>query len=137
VGFNDLKEHNGQKYKGMPVGAGHHWDYDNGKWVEKKVSPDLWEFEFQCCKNRHASAPKGSGAPLNTEYFWYIVADQKARKVDADNYHTMMKGLKFKVAHKRPHWRSFSCEYPDQMSETEKKIKFLQGLISKMEGKTT
>ena len=132
--FDDVKTHKGQKHTGMAVGTGHNWDYNNGQWIEKKIAPDLWEFEFLCCKGRHRSAPVGSGAPLNTEYFWYIVADQKARKLDADHYETMMRGLKYKVAHKRPHWRKFSCEYPDQDSEEARKIKFLEGLITKMQG---
>lgn len=130
--FDQLKEHNGQKYKGMRVGASHNWDYDDGHWQEQKLAPDLWDFRFDCIKGRHVDAPVGSGAPDGTEYFWYIVADQKVKKVDANHYQTVMEGLKLKVAHKRPYWKKFSCEYPDQQTEQERKIAFLSDLISKL-----
>lgn len=130
--FDQLKDHNGQKYAGMRVGARHNWDYTEGQWNEQKLAPDLWGFEFDCVKGRHCAAPTGSGAPEGTEYFWYIVADQKARKIDADHYQTMMKGLKLKVAHKRSYWKKFSCEYPGQQSEEQRKIAFLSDLIAKL-----
>jgi hypothetical protein len=46
-------------------------------------------------------APEGSGVPVGTEYHWYILAHQNARKLDANSYTTSMIGLKYKLAHKR------------------------------------
>jgi hypothetical protein len=130
--FDQLKDFNGKKYAGMRVGASHRWDYTNGTWSETKLSPDLWEFSFDCVKGRNTDAPAGSGAPDSTEYHWFMAADQMARKLDANHYKTMMTGLKLKVGHKRPKWRKFSYEYPDQRGAEEKKIEFLQGVISKL-----
>lgn len=130
--FDRLKTHNGQKYAGMRVGQSHHWDYPNGTWNETKVAPDLWEFEFDCIKQRHVAAPSGSGAPTDTEYHWFVAADQRVRKVDANAYNTMMKGLKLKVGHKRPYWKAFSYEYPEQISEVQRKVEFLSQLIDNL-----
>ena len=131
--FDRLKEHNGKKYAGMKVGLSHNWDYPQGTWNETKVAPDLWEFEFDCIKQRHVAAPTGSGAPTDTEYHWFVAADQRVRKVDANAYATMMKGLKLKVGHKRPYWKAFSYEYPEQLSEQECKVQFLSQLITKIQ----
>jgi len=46
-------------------------------------------------------APDGSGAPTGTEYHWYILAHQNVRKLDANEYITSMKGVKYKLAHRR------------------------------------
>ena len=44
-------------------------------------------------------------------YHWYIIADQKVTKINENTYRTEMAGLKFKVAHKRPHWNHWSYHY--------------------------
>jgi hypothetical protein len=47
-----------------------------------------------CCpKKRAGHAPEGSGVPVGTEYYWYILADQNVKKVDANNYSTKMTSL--------------------------------------------
>jgi len=101
VSFDAFKEFDGKRYTGMKIGRGHHWRYDEGDWTETKVTPDKWEIRFNVNKRRRGKAPEGSGAPVGTEYHWYILADQTARKIDANTYWTEMVGLKYKLAHKR------------------------------------
>ncbi len=100
-GYNQYKEFEGRKYTGMRVGGGHRWYYNMGEWEEKKITPDKWKFTYATSKTRVAQAPEGSGAPVGTEYHWYILAHQNVRKLDANNYSTLMTGLKYKLAHKR------------------------------------
>jgi len=130
--YNDVKQFNGQKYKGMSVGASHHWNYNDAIWDETKIAPDLWEINFRATKSRQKSAPTGSGAPINTQYHWTIVGDQIVRKIDADHYETHLKGLKLKTGYKKPFWRDFSYNYPDQPSKNEQKIRFLQDIIKQL-----
>jgi hypothetical protein len=84
----------------VKVGGSHTWYYDKGEWKEKKVAPDKWEFNYAVTKRRAGHAPEGSGAPVGTEYHWYILAHQSVRKLDANNYSTSMTGLKYKLGHK-------------------------------------
>ena len=99
--YEEYKEFNGRKYTGMRVGGSHKWYYDKGTWNEKKITPDKWELTYSVNKKRAWDAPEGSGAPVGTEYHWYILAHQNVRKLDANNYATSMTGIKFKLAHKR------------------------------------
>jgi hypothetical protein len=99
--YNAIKEFEGRKYSGMRVGDGHSWYYRQGEWKETKVAPDKWQFTYTVNKRRKWSAPEGSGAPVGTEYHWYILAHQNARKLDADEYATSMTGVKYKLAHRR------------------------------------
>jgi len=75
----------------------------------KKVTPDKWEFTYNVTKRRAGKAPEGSGAPVGTEYHWYILADQTVTKLDANNYSTSMTGLKYKLAHKRAEKEKWSA----------------------------
>lgn len=75
-GYNALKQHKGQLYSGMAVGGSHTWNYDPGVWKETKEEPDLWRIDYQTNKRRARNAPKGSGAPVGTEYHWLIVGHQ-------------------------------------------------------------
>src|SRR5215211_443170 len=99
--YDRLKDFHGQRYTGMKVGRGHTWRYDAGKWVEKKVTPDQWDFHYAVVKRRAGRAPEGSGAPVGTAYRWYILAEQVVTKLDANSYMTEMVGHKLKVAHRR------------------------------------
>jgi len=111
MAYDDLKEFEGEEYSGMPVGGQHTWRYTDAVWRERKVAPDAWEFALTSVKKRDRPAPPGSGAAVFSEYHWYLLAHQWARKIDADSYTTFMSGMKYKVAHKRPHWRTWSSEY--------------------------
>jgi len=130
MAFDDLKKFNGQVYSGMPVGGTHVWEYPDGVWQERKVAPDRWDFTFRSVKKRSHRAPEGSGALPGTQYHWFIVAHQRVRKLDRDSYATVMEGVKYKVAHKRPHWRGWSTEYPDHETEREILIRILTEQLS-------
>lgn len=132
MAFDELKEFEGQTYSGMAVGGEHAWIYPNGLWRERKTAPEKWEFTFTSIKERERSAPLGSGVAPGTRYHWYLLAHQWVRKIDADSYHTFMSGLKFKVAHKRPQWRRWSCEYPEQPSEREKILAILEETAARL-----
>ncbi|WP_242457672.1 hypothetical protein [Pedobacter sp. BS3] len=100
--YNKFKNFEGKQYTGMQIGRSHHWEYDQGDWKETKITPDLWEISYAVTKRRKGhGAPEGSGVPVGTEYHWYILAHQTARKLNANDYSTAMSGLKFKLAHKR------------------------------------
>ena len=134
--YNELKEYNGKLYTGMLIGSSHNWFYPNGKWNETKLAPDKWKFTFESLKTRSHSAPENSGAAKGTTYHWYIIADQKATKLDSDSYQTIMEGLKFKIGHKRPHWKTFSYNYEDQISYNEKVMNAIQETIDALKIKT-
>jgi hypothetical protein len=99
--YNQYKFFEGQQYTGMKIGRSHKWYYDKGEWKDHKITPDLWEIEYQVTKRRAGKAPEGSGVPVGTEYHWYILAHQHVRKLDANSYSTTLTGLKYKLAHKR------------------------------------
>ncbi len=135
MAYDDLKEFDGETYAGMRVDGRHTWRYTDAVWRERKVSPDAWEFVLTSIKRRDRSAPPGSGAPLGTQYHWYLLAHQWVRKIDADSYHTFMSGAKYKVSHKRPQWRSWSSGYPDGTSETERVIAILEESLADLRAK--
>jgi hypothetical protein len=132
MAFDDMKSFNGQKYTGMPVGLSHHWNYPNGEWEETKVSPDLWKIRFTSMKSRKTPAPEGSGVPLKTSYHWYIMADQQVVKTTKDDYQTVMRGLKFKIGHKRPYWKNWSYGYEGQPTYRQKLIGILQSALQQL-----
>jgi hypothetical protein len=107
--YDAFKQFEGKRYTGMKVGRGHHWRYEDGEWVEKKLTPDRWEFRYAVSKRRKGRAPEGSGVPPGTEYHWYILAHQTARKLDANGYATEMVGIKHKLSHKRAGKTSWSA----------------------------
>jgi hypothetical protein len=125
--YNEFKEFKGKKYSGVKVGRGHKWYYDKGEWKEKKVSPDKWEFTYNVTKRRAGKAPEGSGVPVGTEYHWYILADQTVTKLDANNYSTSMKGLKYKLAHKRVEKGKWSSSESNQKNRL---IEILLDMVS-------
>jgi hypothetical protein len=132
--YNTLKEFNGQRYTGMRVGGKHSWNYQNGIWNETKVSPDKWEIDFICNKYRTYQAPTGTGALNDTQYHWYIIADQIVNKVDANTYNTSMTGLKYKIAHKRPNWNRWSYQYKGETYE-DKVITILEEIITQLKAR--
>ncbi len=132
MAYNDLKDFGGQKYMGMPVGGRHTWNYLKGIWMEEKVTPESWVFRFDCMKKRTSPAPDNSGAPIDTQYHWYILADQRVRKIDKDSYDTMTEGVKYKISHKRPHWRKWSSEYPNNITSKEKIVRILEDMLERL-----
>ncbi len=130
--YNKLKDFKGQKYTGMQIGGKHSWNYDKGIWNEVKVTPDRWKFDFRSVKNRTHQAPVGTGALVNTEYHWYIIADQRVIKRDANSYDTVMQGAKFKIGHKRPMWKQWSFK---QASYEDRVIQILEDILAKLKAK--
>lgn len=128
--YNTWKDFEGQQYTGMKVGRRHKWYYDKGDWKEQKITPDKWKFEYSVVKRRAGHAPEGSGVPVGTKYHWYIVADQTATKLNANDYTTSMSGYKFKVAHKRFDKDKWSLSDQAQRKRT---IKILQEMIRELE----
>src|ERR1043165_3368365 len=95
--YNQYKDFEGKQYTGMKVGRSHHWNYDQGDWIETKITPDLWQISYAVTKRRKGEAPEGSGVPVGTAYHWYIMAHQNVKKLNANDYTTEMTGLKYKV----------------------------------------
>jgi hypothetical protein len=128
--YDAFKEFKGERYTGMKVGRGHKWDYAAGEWIEKKLTPDEWEFRYAVPKRRRGRAPEGSGVPVGTEYHWYILADQTVKKLDANNYTTEMWGKKYKLAHKRADKAEWST---GDQGQKKRLIRFLQQMIAELE----
>ncbi len=132
MAFDDLKEFDGETYSGMAVGGRHLWRYTDAVWREEKVAPGRWDFTLTSVKRRDTPAPPGSGAPPLTEYHWYLLAHQWARKIDTDSYRTFMSGFKYKLAHKRPHWRAWSDEYPGNPGSRDEVIGILEDTLDRL-----
>jgi hypothetical protein len=128
--YDTFKEYQGKRYTGMAVGRGHRWNYDAGAWIEKKVTPDKWEFTYSVVKRRKGHAPEGSGAPVGTAYSWYILADQIVTKLDANSYTTEMKGVKWKLAHKRAGKETWSAS---ERAKRKRLVQILRQTIAEIE----
>ena len=128
--YNHWKMFEGQQYTGVKIGRGHKWYYDKGIWRDKKITPDMWKIEYSVIKRRAGNAPEGSGAPVGTEYHWYILAHQHVRKINANDYTTTMNGLKFKLAHKRFDKKTWSAS---DKAQRRKLIKILQQQIEDLQ----
>ena len=134
--YDQVKEFNGQKYTGMVVGGRHTWVYPHALWRERKVAPNRWEFTLASVKEREVDAPNGSGAPIDSQYHWYILADQHVRKVDSNTYSTLMRGTKFKLAHKRADRNRWSTDYGQGPSKREKIVSILEATLAEIKGPT-
>ena len=128
--YNQYKTFNGKQYTGMAIGRSHKWYYDKGEWKEKKVTPDDWEFSYSVTKRRAGKAPEGSGAPVGTEYHWYILAHQNVKKLNANDYSTEMSGLKVKIAHKRADHDKWNVS---ERAQRKRLIKVLQEMIDQLQ----
>ncbi len=133
MAFDDLKAFNGKAYSGMRVGDSHLWQYPDGTWEETKIAPDKWSFQFSSIKRRREAAPEGSGVATGSEYHWYIMADQVVKKISANEYETLMTGLKVKIGHKRPYWKGFSYTYNGQQSYKQKLLTALKETVQRLE----
>src|SRR5213596_348827 len=131
--YNQFKEFEGKKYTGMKVGRSHKWYYDRGEWKEKKVTPDKWEFSYSVTKRRAGHAPEGSGVPVGTEYNRYILAQQNVKKLDTNKYSTSMKGLKYKLAHKRDDKEKWSAT---DKSQRKRLIQILEEMVAQLKEDT-
>ncbi|KAJ5106057.1 hypothetical protein NUU61_003404 [Penicillium alfredii] len=132
-GYNALKTHRGQVYSGMAVGASHTWNYEAGVWKETKEEPDRWRIDYQSSKRRARNAPRGSGAPVGTEYHWYIVGHQHVRKIDANTYETHLTGTKYKLAHKSTTSNSWSI--PTVRGQRDREMELLEDARRRVQGR--
>jgi len=137
-------------YSGMAIGGSHTWNYDQGVWKETKEEPDLWKIDYKTKKRRARNAPNGSGAPVGTEYHWFIVAhqvctlhgrDRKAaniehaqyvKKIDANTYETHLVGSKYKLAHKNV--GSGKWDIPTVKGQRERELFLLDDAKKRVEG---
>jgi hypothetical protein len=133
VSYDEFKVYEGQRYTGMKIGRAHSWNYDAGRWTEKKITPDLWQISYAVTKRRAGRAPEGSGVPVGTEYHWYILAHQNVEKLNANDYTTSLTGLKFKVAHRRADSGRWSATAKAQRNRM---IRFLKDVIEDLERQT-
>ncbi|KAI9373033.1 hypothetical protein BJX61DRAFT_409504 [Aspergillus egyptiacus] len=131
-GYNALKSYKGQYYSGMAVGGSHTWNYDPGVWKETKEEPDLWRIDYRTNKRRARNAPKGSGAPVGTEYHWFIVAHQHVKKIDANTYETVLEGSKYKLAYKSADSNSWSV--PTVRKQREREVQLLEDAKARVQG---
>ncbi|HII40518.1 MAG TPA: hypothetical protein HA326_04795 [Thermoplasmata archaeon] len=136
MAYDDLKDFEGETYSGMAVGGRHVWRYTDAVWREVKVAPDRWDFTLSSVKRRDEPSPPGSGVPPLTEYHWYVLAHQWVRKVDADSYRTFMSGEKYKLAHRRPHWRAWSDEYPGNLASRDAVAAILECRLERLRAET-
>ncbi len=127
--YNEVKQYNGTQYTGMAIGRSHKWNYDKGEWTETKITPDLWEISYAVTKRRVGHAPEGSGASVGTGYNWYIMAHQVVKKLNANDYSTVMTGLKYKLAHKRAGKENWSASAAAQRKHL---VEFLEELIKQL-----
>ena len=132
IHFNKLKTYAGKTYTGMNVGGIHRWKYEDASWVEQKLTPDQWKINYSCMKTRTHTAPKNTGAEIGSEYHWYIIADQKAMKLNSNQYKTEMDGFKFKIGHKRPNWKHWSYEYQEKLSYKQRVIEILENILNQL-----
>jgi hypothetical protein len=128
--YDVFKEYEGTRYTGMRIGRGHKWRYDEGDWVERKLTPEKWEIRFTTVKRRRGHAPEGSGVPVGTEYHWYVLADQTAKKLDANSYATNMIGYKYKLSHRRADKDIWSASESAQRRHL---VKILKQMIADLE----
>jgi len=128
--YNNVKFYNGNQYTGMQIGRSHKWHYDQGEWTETKITPDLWEISYAVTKRRVGHAPEGSGAKVGTGYNWYIMAHQIVKKLNADDYTTVMTGLKYKLAHKRADKENWSASSANQRKHL---VEFFREMIKQLE----
>ena len=128
--YNEFKLHDGKQYTGMRVGGSHKWNYDQGDWIETKITPELWRISYAVTKRRAGKAPEGTGVPVGTAYHWYIMAHQEVKKLNANDYSTELTGLKYKLAHKRAVKNTWSTRTQTQRKHL---IEFLRQMLHELE----
>lgn len=128
--YNRYKMYGEKQYTGMAVGRSHKWYYDQGIWLDKKITPEKWLISYEVTKRRAGKAPKGSGVPVGTEYHWYILAHQMVKKLDANSYSTALNGLKYKLAHKRSDKGKWNISNRTQRNHL---VKILKSFIEELE----
>ena len=62
--YDQYKYYGLTQYTGMKIGRSHKWIYDKGEWKETKLTPDLWQIEYNVKKRRREKHRKV------LEYLW-------------------------------------------------------------------
>lgn len=132
MAYEDVKEHGGKSYRGMKVGGSHLWTYPDGKWTERKLTPQRWDVAFTSLKRRRRRAPEGSGAEVGSGYHWLIVAHQWAGKMDANTYATHLEGSKHLLSFRKPGWRGWTTQQKGHTSARLRTIAILEELIEEL-----
>lgn len=76
--------------QGAPINTSHDWNYTENRWKERKYAPKKWKGYYYQTKRRRRPSPKGSGAPIGSQFLWKGYFIQKARKVGKDTYKLKM-----------------------------------------------
>jgi hypothetical protein len=132
MAYEDEKEFAGKSYRGMKVGGSHLWTYPEGKWTERKLTPQRWDVAFTSLKRRRRRAPQGSGAEVGSGYHWLIVAHQWAGKVDANTYATHLEGSKHLLSFRKPGWQGWTTQQKGHTSARLRTIAILEELIEEL-----
>ena len=82
-------------------------------------------------KEEHGRLQRAQEFQLRQKYHWYILAHQNVKKLDANNYTTSMKGLKYKLSHKRAEKEKWNAS---NYSQKKRLIQILKELIVQLEG---
>ena len=72
----------------------------------------------------------------NSQVELVAMVNDELKKVDKDSYETMMRGLKFKVGHRRPYWKKWSYQYPEQDTYSQRIISILEETLAEMKRET-
>lgn len=110
MAFDDTKQYGAEKYTGMSVGSGHHWEYTKCDVKEMKVTPSEWQFTMESIKRRIGGWKDGrywkatpnrqitsNEAPIGAHYRWMFLGVQDVVKIEADAYHTIFQPTKLKI----------------------------------------
>ena len=119
-------------HSNMKIGGTIKWNYNNGTWLEKKITPDKWTIDFRSMKTRSHFTPTNIGTKIGSGSHFYIVADQHTYKASPTSYDTIMRGHKFKVGYRRPNWRNWSYEQSEHDSYKNQIIDILEGILRKL-----
>ncbi len=132
MAYGDEKEEGGVRYRGMKVGGVHRWSYPDGKWTERKVSPQRWDVAFTSRKVRRNKAPDDSGAEVGSGYHWFIVAHQWAGKMDANTYATHLEGTKHLLSFRKPGWQGWTTQQRGHTSARLRSIMVLEEILAEL-----
>ena len=136
-GYNTTKDFKGKRYTGMSVGAKHHWNYSDARFDLSSIggpdpnsrlgmlTPVTSSMAYESVKSRLNAAPIGSGAAVDTVYHWFIVSELNFTEPGK----ATLRGPKYKLGHKRPHWNKFSSEYAGNTPVPAKRVEVLKDLL--------
>lgn len=132
MAYGEEKESGGLRYRGMRVGGVHRWTYPDGKWTERKVTPQRWDVAFTSRKVRRNKAPDNSGAEVGSGYHWLVVAHQWVGKMDDNTYATHLEGTKHLLAFRKAGWQGWTTQQRGHTSARLRAIMALEELVAEL-----